>query len=144
MVLDQVPIASISDSPYMRQPGVGWGVVQTVTLVDGPDVHVCDLHVPDGHCFVVNGVVVHNSGSIEQDADLIAFIYRDEVYHPDSADAGTAELIIAKHRNGTTGTLRYAFIGQYCRFDELAYDWQPPRTQSKTSQPKPTAKSYEY
>lgn len=72
---------------------------------------------------------LRDSGSIEQDADLIAFIYRDEVYHPDSADAGTAELIIAKHRNGTTGTLRYAFIGQYCRFDELAYDWQPPRTQ---------------
>ena len=125
----------------MRQPGVGWGDVQSVELVKGQDVRVCDLHVADGSCFVVNGVVVHNSGSIEQDADLIAFIYRDEVYHPDSQDAGTAELIIAKHRNGETGTLRYAFIGKYCRFDELAYDWQP---RDKPSQPKRRSQDYEY
>lgn len=84
---------------------------------------------------------LRDSGSIEQDADLIAFIYRDEVYHPDSQDAGTAELIIAKHRNGETGTLRYAFIGKYCRFDELAYDWQP---RDKPSQPKRRSQDYEY
>lgn len=84
---------------------------------------------------------LRDSGSIEQDADLIAFIYRDEVYHPDSQDTGTAELIIAKHRNGETGTLRYAFIGKYCRFDELAYDWQP---RDKPSQPKRRSQDYEY
>ena len=86
---------------------------------------------------------LRDSGSIEQDADLIAFIYRDEVYHPDSQDAGTAELIIAKHRNGETGTLRYAFIGKYCRFDELAYDWQPRSPQPK-SKPKRSSQDYEY
>lgn len=81
---------------------------------------------------------LRDSGSIEQDADLVAFIYRDEVYNPDSPDAGTAELIIAKHRNGTCGTLRFAFLGKYCRFDELAYDWQPP------PQPRPRRQSSDY
>ena len=143
LVLDQSPITTIAESPYMRQPGVGWGDVQSVELVKGPDVRVCDLHVADGSCFIVNGVVVHNSGSIEQDADLIAFIYRDEVYHPESPDAGTAELIVAKHRNGKTDTLRYAFLGKYCRFDELAYDWQPQK-QAKQSSPQRRSQDYEY
>lgn len=86
---------------------------------------------------------LRDSGSIEQDADLIAFIYRDEVYNPESPEAGTAELIVAKHRNGNTDTLRYAFIGKYCRFDELAYDWQPP-TQAQQSRPKRRSQDYEY
>ena len=86
---------------------------------------------------------LRDSGSIEQDADLIAFIYRDEVYHPDSQDAGTAELIIAKHRNGETGTLRYAFIGKYCRFDELAYDWQP-KSPAQKPRPRRGSQDYEY
>lgn len=67
---------------------------------------------------------LRDSGSIEQDADLILFIYRDEVYYPESKDKGTAEIIIAKHRNGPTGDIRLAFHGKYTRFDDLAPDWQ--------------------
>ena len=54
----------------------------------------------------------------------MAFIYRDEVYNPDSPDKGTAEIIIAKQRNGPTGNHRVAFLGQYTRFDNLAASYE--------------------
>lgn len=78
---------------------------------------VYDATVEETHNFIANGIVVHNS--IEQDADIVLFLYRDEVYHPDTPDIGTAEIIVAKHRQGSSGTCRVGFISSYALFANM-------------------------
>jgi replicative DNA helicase len=63
---------------------------------------------------------LRESGSIEQDADVVMFIYRDDVYNLDSPDRGTAEILVSKHRNGPTGVVRLAFLDHYTKFANMA------------------------
>lgn len=68
---------------------------------------------------------MRESGALEQDADVVLFVYRDEFYHQDSPEKGTAEIIIGKNRQGKTGTVRLAYIGDRTRFADLAPGWFP-------------------
>lgn len=93
----------------LARSDVFWDEVVEIVPVGERDVY--DATVLGTHNFIADGVIVHNS--IEQDADVVMFLYRDEVYHPDSQDKDTAEVIVAKHRAGPTGICRLVFL-DYC------------------------------
>lgn len=81
---------------------------------------VFDLTVPETACWLADGIASHNSGSLEQDADLILLIFREEVYEPNTTRKGIADIIVAKQRNGPTGEIQLTFLGQYTKFENYA------------------------
>jgi replicative DNA helicase len=90
---------------------------RVVAVEPAGEEEVYDLTVPGPACWLADGIVTHNSGQIEQDADLVIFIYRDEYYHAETTDRpGEADLIIAKHRNGGLGEVNLTFQADYPRF----------------------------
>ena len=91
----------------------------TAVIADGEE-DVYDLTVPGNANWLADGVATHNSGAIEQDADLILLIYREEVYDPNTTRKGIADIIIAKQRNGPTGEVQLTFLGQYTKFENYA------------------------
>jgi replicative DNA helicase len=83
---------------------------------------VFDLTVPGPACWLADGIVSHNSGSLEQDADIILLIYREEVYDKNTTKKGIAEIDLVKHRNGEIGTFLLTFQGQFTRFANYVSD----------------------
>lgn len=113
--------ADILDDEKLRQQASNdlfWDRV--VEIIPDGEEEVFDLTVPGPSSWLADSIVSHNSGAIEQDADLVIFIYRDEYYNRDSEERGIAEIIISKHRNGPTGTVRLVFLEHYTRFADLA------------------------
>lgn len=95
----------------------------TVTAVEPiGDKEVYDLTVPGPSSWLADGIVSHNSGAIEQDADIVMFIYRDEYYNPESDFKNTAEVIVGKHRNGPVGTVKLFFDKDITKFRNLSLD----------------------
>ena len=89
---------------------------RVVAIEDGGEEQVYDLTVPGPACWLADGIVSHNSGAIEQDADLVAFIFREEYYDKETERAGIADIIIAKHRNGAIGDVELTFAKEYPKF----------------------------
>jgi replicative DNA helicase len=112
-VAEIVPDRTLSD---LAESDVLWDRI--VAIEDRGEQPVFDATVEGTHNFAANGIVVHNS--IEQDADVVLFLYRDEVYDPESPHRGTAEIIVSKHRNGPTGVARVAFLPHFTRFENMA------------------------
>lgn len=95
---------------------------RVVAIEPDGEEEVFDLTVPGPANWLADGIVTHNSGAIEQDADMILLIYREEVYDKNTTKKGIAEIDLAKHRNGEIGTFLLTFQGLYSRFVNYAPD----------------------
>ena len=109
----------IQDGEFVsvRQGDVLWDSIQSIQADCKEEVY--DLTVPRLHNFIANNIVVHNS--IEQDADVVMFIYRDEVYNEDTERPNQADIIVAKHRNGPIGSIPLYFRKELTQFTNLKH-----------------------
>ena len=110
--------AELLDAPELKlwaEAPLFWDRV--VAVEEAGQCETFDLTVPNYHNWLADGVVTHNSGAIEQDADMILLIYRDEVYNRETPKKGVAEIDLAKHRNGEIGEIRLTFKGANSRFE---------------------------
>jgi replicative DNA helicase len=118
--------ATLLDDEKLRalaESDVFWDRVVDIAPAGEEDVY--DLTVPGPNSWLADGIVSHNSGAIEQDADIVMFIYREEEHKPTDENRGIAEIIIGKQRNGPTGSRKLAFIKEFTRFENLEWRGGP-------------------
>ncbi|WP_240662714.1 replicative DNA helicase [Streptomyces sp. WAC 06738] len=109
-------ILQSADLEMLATSDVFWDEVVSIEALGEQEVY--DATVLGTHNFIANGISVHNS--IEQDADMVILLHREDAYEKESPRAGEADLIVAKHRNGPTATITVAFQGHYSRFVDMA------------------------
>jgi len=115
-------VLEIADLKDLANSDIKWEKIKSITHIGKEMTY--DIHVEKEHNFVANNFIIHNSGAIEQDADIVSFIYRPEYYQiledeEGQSLKGIGEVIIAKHRNGALGTVKLKFIDKYAKFTEL-------------------------
>lgn len=141
---DPDSVADLDDHPLTddtRKTGYDRGAVVTEVTADGAsellwdpivalqpagEEETFDAVVPGTNAFIANDIVSHNSGALEQDAAAVVFLYRDEVYNPDSPDVGIVEFGLAKNRHGPIGVVSASFIPQHSMFKPLERRLAPP------------------
>ncbi|MBI2972464.1 MAG: replicative DNA helicase [Armatimonadetes bacterium] len=127
-IRSQVPGVIARSEATKQSPAIGlvdvpaatdmfWDLIVEVSP-KGRDL-VFDLVMPGTHNFIANGLVAHNSGELEQVADLVVFIYREDYYNPETEKKNIAEIIIAKHRNGPIGLVELFFHKEHSKFANL-------------------------
>ncbi len=104
-----------TDLQRLARSDVLWDTIVSIEP-DGEEM-TYDLVIPETHNFVANNIVVHNSGAIEQDADLVMLLFREEVYRPTDENRGLADVNIAKQRNGPVGSVPMIFLREFTRFE---------------------------
>ncbi len=121
LLTEYATLLAVPELERMATSDLFWDrVTGVVPFVEEEDVY--DITVPGPSSWLSDGVVSHNSGAIEQDADMILLIYREEVYDRNTTKKGIAEIDLVKHRNGEIGTFVLTFQGQYTRFANYAPD----------------------
>jgi len=122
-VADYATLLNDDSLRTLAESDLFWDRVAAVEPAGEEDVY--DLTVPGPASWLADGIVSHNSGAIEQDADIVMFIYREEEYKPSDENRGIAEIIIGKQRNGPTGSRKLAFIKEFTRFENLEWRGGP-------------------
>ena len=115
-------VLEIDNLKDLANSDIKWEKIKSITHIGKEMTY--DIHVEKEHNFVANNFIIHNSGAIEQDADIVSFIYRPEYYQiledeEGQSLKGIGEVIIAKHRNGALGTVKLRFVDKYAKFMEL-------------------------
>ena len=118
-------VADVLEDDYLYQlanSDIRWERIKSIEHVGNEMTY--DIYVQnDYHNFVAENFIIHNSGAIEQDADIVSFIYRPEYYQimedeNGNSTKGMADIIVSKHRNGALGEVRLKFLGEYSKFSD--------------------------